>query len=153
MSTLLITRGLPGCGKTTYARNWVAADPLTRSRSNRDDLGLLMHGRRFYGDDTLYGPTEDAITIAQHAQIAALLAAGRDVICDDTNLAADRLERLAQIGRDAGAVICIESMLDVPLDVVLERNAQRAGTPAFVPETVVRDMWDRYVAERDVSPL
>lgn len=31
-STLIITRGLPGCGKTTKAMRWVAEDPAGRCR-------------------------------------------------------------------------------------------------------------------------
>jgi predicted kinase len=147
VSTLVITRGLPGCGKTTYARAWVAQDPLGRSRVNRDDLGQLMHGRRFYGDEKLFGPTEDAITTAQYAMIVHLLSAGRDVINDDTNLDDERLLRLLDVVDQAGADVQVVDMRGLPLVTVLERNAQRAGTSAFVPEHVIRDMWERYVAE------
>ncbi len=150
---LTVTRGLPGCGKTTYARAWVAESPATRSRCNRDDLGLSMHGRRFYGDETLFGPTEDAITIAQHAMIVALLTAGRDVICDDTNLDNVRLVALVNAVQATGAEIWFEDMRDVPLETVFERNDQRAGTAAFVSEQVIRGMWERYIAVRETSPL
>lgn len=141
---LVITVGLPGAGKTTYARQWVAEKPADRSRSNRDDLGALMHGGRFHGEPVLSNVTEKAITVAQHAQIRALLEAGRDVICDDTNLNADIVRNLEQIAHEAGADVEIVDMLDVPLETVLARNAQRAGTPAFVPEQVIRSKHERY---------
>ena len=38
MITLLLTRGLPASGKTTFARAWVAESPTDRARINRDDL-------------------------------------------------------------------------------------------------------------------
>lgn len=145
---LRITRGLPGCGKTTFARAWVADSPLTRSRSNRDDLGALMHGGRFHGDPGLFRVTEEAITRVQHAQISTLLALGRDVICDDTNLRADVVGRLRAIARRAGADVEMVDMRDVPLRTVLARNARRAGTPALVPEQVIRDLHQRFVANR-----
>ena len=148
MPTLYITQGLPGCGKTTYARAWVAEDPLTRSRSNRDDLGMLMHGRRFSGQEELYDVTETAISNAQFAQIRALLLAGRDVICDDTNLNPEVVDRLRNLAVWEGADFEIVDMLGVPMDTVIARNAQRVGTAAFVPEAVIRGMWDRYVADR-----
>lgn len=138
MPKLMITRGLPGCGKTTYAREWVAADPARRARVNRDDVGAQLHGRRFYGDRELSQSTEKAITVAQHAQIRALLGRGLDVICDDTNLARRTARELRQIAVLAGADFEIVDLLDTPLDTVLERNARRAGTPAFVPEDVIR---------------
>nr|WP_221374525.1 AAA family ATPase [Actinoplanes polyasparticus] len=151
--TLTVTRGLPGCGKTTYARAWVAESPATRSRSNRDDLGQSLHGRRFYGDEALFAVTEDAITTAQHAQILALLNAGRDVICDDINLDEGRLAPMLHLAMRVGAEIQTVDMRDVPLEVVLERNAQRADATDLVPEAVIRDMWERHVAAQEVSPL
>lgn len=138
MPKLTITRGLPGSGKTTLARAWVDADPARRARVNRDDVGTQLHGRRFYGDRQLSHSTEKAITVAQHAQIRALLDKGVDVICDDTNLARRTARELRQLAVLAGADFEIVDLLDTPLDTVLERNARRASTPAFVPEDVIR---------------
>ena len=149
MPTLTITCGLPGCGKTTYARAWVAENPATRSRSNRDDLGILMHGGRFYSLTALSKDTERAITNVQFAQIRTLLLMGRDVICDDTNLNPEVVDRLRNLAAWEGAGLELVDMRDVPLDTVLARNAQRGGTAAFVPEEVIRGIWDRYVADRD----
>lgn len=139
MTKLIITRGLPGCGKTTYARAWVAADPARRARANRDDIGAQLHGGRYYGQRELSHATERAITAAQHAQIRALLDRGVDVICDDTNLARRTARDLRHLAVLAGAEFEIYDMLDVPLDTVLDRNALRADTAAFVPEQVIRD--------------
>lgn len=151
MPTLTITVGLPGAGKTTYARAWVAEDPMTRSRINRDDLGLQLHGRRFYGQPELSAATEETITLVQLGQLRTLLLMGRDVICDDTNLNPANRDRLAGVARDHGADVNVVDMLNVPLGTVLSRNAERAGTPAFVPEQVIRGMWGRYVAHRAVA--
>ena len=76
MAKLIITRGLPGSGKTT----WAKAQPGT-VRVNRDELRRMMHGGH-----TGEGWAERQITVAQRAQIEALLRAGVSVICDDTNL-------------------------------------------------------------------
>ena len=42
MTALVITRGLPGSGKTTYARAWVAEDREHRARVNRDDIRQML---------------------------------------------------------------------------------------------------------------
>ena len=44
MPVLVITRGLPGSGKSTWARQWVSQDPAHRAEVNRDSLRLMMHG-------------------------------------------------------------------------------------------------------------
>jgi predicted kinase len=44
MTRLLLTRGLPASGKTTFARK---LQPRV-ARVNRDDLRLMLHGRRLF---------------------------------------------------------------------------------------------------------
>lgn len=142
MSKLLITRGLPGCGKTWFAERWVAEDPRNRKRVNRDDIGVQLHGKRFYDRPDLFQDTEKAITVAQHAQIAEFLRRGWDVICDDTNLVRRTARDLRAIALRAGAEFQIHDMLDVPLDVVYAQNEKRYGTPAYVE----RHVYDRMIA-------
>jgi predicted kinase len=133
MPTLTITRGLPGSGKTTWAKQ------QPRSvRVNRDDLRVMLHGGRIGA-----GWAEIQVTIAQRAQVEALLRAGVDVICDDTNLRARYVRDLAELGVTAGAVVKIEDFTGVPVDVCVERDAAR---PDPVGEDVIRSMHNRYLA-------
>lgn len=142
MAKLLITRALPGAGKTWFARNWVAEDPRTRTRVNRDDIGEQLHGQRFYSNKELFQDTEKAITIAQHAAIEQLLRRGWDVICDDTNLARRTARDLRAIALRCGAEFEIKDMLDVPLETVYAQNEKRRGTPAYVE----RHVYDRMIS-------
>ncbi len=74
---LILTRGIQASGKTTWALKWVAEDEEHRARVNRDEIRMTLFGR--------YWPVpEDAVTIAQHAAIKALLASGRSVVVDDS---------------------------------------------------------------------
>src|SRR5690606_37039705 len=97
MPQLVLTVGLPGSGKSTWARKWVAEDPAGRARVNRDDLRAMLRGELVWRDPDL----EAQVTVAQHAAVAALLGAGVSVVVDDTNLAPERLDLLARIGQDA----------------------------------------------------
>ena len=144
MAKLVITRGLPGAGKTTYARKWVAEDPRNRARVNRDDIGVQLHGRRFYEDRELMQDTEKAITVAHHAEIRDLLRVGKDVICDDTNLPRRVARDLRNLAVAAGADFEIVDMLDVPLETVYAQNLKRLDTPAFVPESEIKRMAERH---------
>lgn len=143
MTKLVITRGLPGSGKTTRARAWVAEDPKTRIRVNRDDSRAMFHAGRLGSQDQ-----ERQVTVARDASVAALLRKGWDVVCDDTTLPSRHARDLRRVAILAGADFEVWDMTDVDLDVCLERNRNRAGTPAFVPEDVIRDMHQRFVHGR-----
>lgn len=147
MTKLLITRGLPGCGKTTWARQWVAEDPRRRCRVNRDDLGVQLHGRRFYEDRELMTHTEKAITVAAQAQIGQLLRRGWDVVCDDTNLRRRVARELRSVALLNGAQFEVVDMLDVPLERVMRQNEGRFGTPGYVPVEVITDMAEKFTGK------
>jgi predicted kinase len=137
MPILIITRGLPASGKTTYARNWVAQAPAHRARVNRDDLRMAM-----FGQPMLDHAGESAVSVAQQAQVRALLAAGRSVIVDDTNLRAKYARAWADLAAEAGAEFGAADF-PTPLEECLRRDA---GRDAAVGEDVIRRMYARHIA-------
>ncbi|MEV2239606.1 AAA family ATPase [Micromonospora sp. NPDC049891] len=139
MATLTITRGLPGCGKTTRARTWVAEDPTRRARINRDDYRAMFHAGRLGTQEQ-----ERQVTAARDAAVSALLRKGVNVICDDTTLPQRHARDLRRLATLAGAGFEVWDMTDVPVDTCIEWDAARTG-PARVGEAVIRDMWNRYV--------
>jgi predicted kinase len=134
MATLTITRGLPGSGKTTWARQQVGA-----VRVSRDDLRRMLHGRHLG-----YARAEAQVTIGHRALVSALLGAGVNVICDDTNLSATVVRELRALATKAGAEVVIQDFTGVPIAVCLARDAARPDD-ARVGEEVIRDMHRRYV--------
>lgn len=136
---LIITRGLPASGKSTFARAWVSEDPKGRAEVNRDMLRLMMHGG--------YVDAEPQVTAARDAAIAALLARGTSVVCSDTNLPQRTARDLAKVAARAKAALEVRDMTDVPLETCLARNAVRTDKEP-VPEDRVREMHSRYIAGR-----
>jgi predicted kinase len=138
---LVITRGLPASGKTTWAREWVAAG-RDRARVNRDDLRANLFGR-----DVLPYAQEEAVTVAQRAAVEALLRAGHDVVVDDTHLRVKYARAWADLAVRLGARFEVREFTDVPLEVCLERDAARlaAGQRGVGPE-LLRDLHARFVA-------
>lgn len=135
MAKLIITRGLPASGKTTWAReqrDWVW-------RVNRDDLRAMLQTRWQYGDPDY----EDMCTEVQHAVICALLEHEADVVVDDTNLRPSTVENLEDLAYQMGAHFEIKDFTDVPLDECLARDAARDRP---VGADVIRRMFDRYLA-------
>lgn len=137
MTTLTITRGLPASGKTTWARQQGGA-----VRVNRDDLRRMMHGGHLG-----QGWAEVQVTLAQRAQVEALLRAGVNVICDDTNLRSRYVRELADLALICGAEVVVRDFTDVTVDECVARDAVRAE-PDRVGEDVIRGMHQRYLAGR-----
>lgn len=129
--TLIITRGLPGSGKTTKARRITSA--TTTVRVNRDDLRLMLH------TGTWTAEAEKVTKAVRDAAIRAALAAGRSVICDDTHMKDDEVEWMRSLAESAGVSFAIIDMRDVPVDECIRRDAAR-------PEPVGRDVIERMAA-------
>lgn len=79
MSKLVICRGLPASGKSTWAKRWVLEDPEHRVRINQDDIRLML--------GKYWVPKREPLV--QHIQEEALIEAllkGYDIVIDNTNL-------------------------------------------------------------------
>ena len=120
MPQLLILVGLPGSGKSTLAAQWVDADPAHRARVSRDDLRMMLHRRLAWEQRW----QEDQVTVAQHALVAALLAAGVSVVADATNLRRRHRQALTEIARQAGARVVIQ-VVNTPTEECIARDATR----------------------------
>jgi len=140
MTRLLITRGLPASGKTTFARK---LQPQV-VRVNRDDLRLMLHGRRMF---TQWA--EGQVTFAQRAAVEALLRAHTDVIVDDTNLRAKTVREWAELAARFHAQFEVHDFTDVPVEECIRRDAERSGHD-HVGEAGIRKMYDRYLAGKSL---
>lgn len=137
MAVLIITRGLPASGKTTFARQWTAAWREHRVRVNRDDLRAMIDDGEFVKD-----VTEPRIIMAENALIAGFLDEGINVICDDTNLPQATVDLWRDLAKDRGAEFVIMDLTGVPLEECIERNSRRERK---VPEDVIRDLYEKWV--------
>lgn len=148
--TLVITRGYPGSGKTTLAREWVAEDPEGRVRLNRDDFRRMM----FNASWGLSYKQEQSVTNSQHAAAAVHLVGGRSVIADDTNLRARFARNWADLAVKTGAEF---QVIDVTTDAdeCVRRDAKRiADGEHGVGEDVIRMFAQKYPLSRwgEVKP-
>jgi len=84
MQTVYLTCGLPGCGKSTWARE-KAKEDLNVAIVCRDDLRTMFKGVYYY--DTVLEP---AIVDMAMSVLDILLDRGYDVIVDETNLTKKR---------------------------------------------------------------
>jgi predicted kinase len=130
----MMMAGIPGSGKSTLAKRWIPKGD-TRYIS-RDDIRFKM-----IKDNEEYFSKEKEVFQEYLRQIDAAIAKGtRYIFADATHLNySSRRKVLSQL-KNKPDVVCV-FYFDVPIDVALERNAQRTGK-AFVPETAIRNMWN-----------
>lgn len=129
---LHIMRGLPGCGKSTWAKQWVAENPQRRARVGRDDLRRMLHGGYV---DTF---TEEQVTFAQRGAILNLLCAGWEVVVDDTNLEQRHIQVLTDLAKTARASVHFHDLRHVPLETCLNRNALRDPAELVPAEWIIK---------------
>lgn len=127
--TVLVLRGLPGSGKSTWAREHAAqAVPGTVVRINNDDLAQMLFG------DPWGSRSKDSAALLAGARLGLLNAAlanpsVRMVIVDNTNLAVKTVKALESAARTAGATFIVDDrFLSVPVAVCIERDAQREAS-------------------------
>jgi predicted kinase len=149
MTTLIITRGLPASGKTTWAQAWVNAVASGRVRVNRDDLRHMLYGR--YSGLTY--AEEETVTIAQHAAVRSALVAGRSVVVDDTNLRAKHARAFLDLAVSVGAGWEVRDFTHVTVDECIARDMARGASGSrSVGADVIRSMHDRYLG-RPLPPV
>jgi len=137
MLEVVINRGIPRSGKSTFAKKWVLEAP-NRARVNRDDIRMQLYGQEFGGIIN-----EGVVTKVQHSMIRTLLNAGISVIVDDCNITEKYVTTFTNIAKEFGAAVSL-NVVDTPLKVALARNlACQENGERYVPEHVIIDMYNR----------
>lgn len=146
MSKVLLLKGLPASGKSTWSREYVEKN-LDWVRVNRDDL------RRMRGKYWL-PKQEDMITKWEVACIKMALLSGKNVIVDATNFNTKnvnkhKLEVMEFCEENKIKVEFITKVFDVPVEECIKRDMKRAYS---VGEKVIRDMYEKFVQPNEVQP-
>lgn len=130
---IILTRGLPASGKSTWAKDIARRNPNT-VRVNRDDIRSQLYPGADYRDID-----EDLITEVETATARAALRNGKMVIVDAMHLQQRYINRWQRLGYPVEIVEFPE-----PLQTLLERNVAR-GTK--VPSNVIRDNFKKYTTD------
>lgn len=145
MQKLIICKGLPASGKTTFSREWVNEDPKHRIRVNRDDI------RRMLGP--YWVPSrEKLVTKIENSMILTSLTDKYSVVVDATNFRDDErfktlilhLEGLFDEKGEETVKIEVKDFTDVPIEVCIERDKNRPKDEQ-VGEEVIRNMYNKYL--------
>lgn len=136
---IIITKGLPASGKSTWAKKMVEDNPGQYKRINKDDLRAMMDNSRWSkSNETFVKKVRDWITMSA-------LINGLNVIIDDTNLDDSHEIRMKEIAKallPREVEVEIKDFTGVSLDECIKRDKNRANS---VSEKVIRGMYNQYL--------
>lgn len=150
MKKLILTRGIQGFGKSTWARQWVEEDPEHRIRINNDDIRNMLGSYWVPSRETLVSNTKRDIALSA-------LYAGYEIVIDNMNLNPKEVKFWEDIVNKHNNFVDdkIRTKSDqvfykyeiefkdffISLDECIRRDAIR---PNPIGEKVIRDTWRRY---------
>jgi predicted kinase len=148
---ILVLRGLPASGKTTYARKWISEDSEQRIRFNRDDI------RNMLGEYKVPSK-EDLITSIYYHFLDEAMISGYDIVLDNMNLNKTSLSELETFVKNTnydfdrtpiGIHYTIEykDFFNVPIETCIERDKAREKP---IGENVIRSIYNKY--KNDIAP-
>ena len=132
---IVICRGAPSSGKSTWAKAEVAKDPLSWLRLNNDDLRATFNGSVWSAD------YEKIIRAARNFLTIEGLRQGKNLILDNVNADHKTFQETIKLIQKAGIDADIEvseRCFYLPLEEALARNALREGTARVPDEAVTR---------------
>ena len=136
MNKIILTQGIQGSGKTTWAKAWVAEDPEHRIRINNDDITSIW-GQPL-GTPGLYKRLKNIRVY----MICRAMSEGLDIVIDNMNLSNSSLKEIQTITKYNDYVIEYKDFTKVPLEVCIERDSKRKNS---IGEKIIRDTYNKYI--------
>ncbi len=141
MKTLYILKGLPASGKSTWSKAKVAEFPNRYKRINKDDLRAML-------DDNHWSRGNEKFVLRiRDLMITEALQDGKNVISDDTNLAAKHETRMRQLVQEycketGEQVQIVVKFFDVSVEECIKRDLNRNRS---VGERVIRSTYRMFL--------
>lgn len=137
---LILTRGIQGSGKSTWAKVWVNEDPENRVRINNDDIRNMLGPYWITDREPLVSDIK--LRMAEEA-----MNRGYDIVIDNMNLNPKEVKYWKNVvGTQNGDPDGYEYEIEfkdffIPLEECIRRDAAR---PNPIGEKVIRETWKRY---------
>lgn len=135
MSKLIMLKGLPASGKSTYAFELVKNG---YKRVNKDDLRAMIDGGKWSRDN------EQIIKNSERMLVIHYLTKGLNVVVDDTNFSYEAYWK--DIANNTGSEFEIK-FFDTPVTECVERDSKRGDKS--VGAKVIFGMYDKYLKPKE----
>lgn len=130
--------GIPGSGKSTWAREQLNSE--SKHWISRDIIRFGM----VQEDEEYFSKEKEVFNLFVRAVQADIDSNSiTDIYVDATHINEASREKLLRRLKNLENVNLNAIVFDIPLEVCLERNAQRTGR-ACVPETAIRNMYKNF---------
>jgi predicted kinase len=137
MQKVILCKGIPASGKSTWAKQEVAKDPNNWARINNDDLREMLNQSVWSKD------YEKIITNTRNYLIEDILKRGKSIIIDNLNINNIHFEDVCKIvSRINADIIVEEKVFYIDLQDALERNSKRTGC-ARLADNVIIQWWNK----------
>lgn len=139
---IILTRGIPGSGKTFWAKSWSMEDPEHRIRLNWDDMRNMM--------GLYWVPSREPINKAMlQAGLLIAMTNGYDIVIDNMNLNPKTWEEYEGIIKRHNALsgsnnhyeLEFKDFFDVPIEECIKRDSLRSNP---IGEKTIREIWRKY---------
>ena len=150
MRVLLLTRGAPGSGKST----WIEQQDLKPYSLCPDDLRLMLASpcMTVSGGEAIDQTNEDAVWSELHAILKMRMERGDFTVIDATNSKTADMKKYLNLCEEYKYRIYCVDFTDVPIGVAKERNSQRIGLKR-VPDRVIDKMYARFADQKVSSKI
>lgn len=143
MPNLIIPVGLPGCGKSTWARQMfdLKANIISSDKIRKELFGSLKAAHKGSTSAVESSPNNKEVWPLYHRRIDESLRHGMDTVADATNLRAfarSKLVDLANYSQASTHLIIFKNLMQA-----LERNAKR-DEDSLVPFDVMERFTEQY---------
>lgn len=144
MPEMIITRGAPASGKSTFAAQWVAERKGERIEANRDSIRSML------GFPPLGSREQEAFVNKVHGSIVnSALKAENSLIISDTNLRSKGVKDFIRLGLKRNYSVQVKDF-DVPLAELIRRDAAREKS---VGAEVIQAMHQRFNSRESIEKL
>ena len=136
MKKVIMTKGLPGSGKTIFARDLINKNPGQYKRINKDDLRALLDNGKWSKSN------EKFVLLMRDTMAISALEKGWSVIIDDTNLHPKHEINLEELAKEYGAEFEIKDFTEISLEQCIKWDLLRTNS---VGSKVIMDMYNQFL--------
>lgn len=151
MRVLLLFRGAPGVGKSTFIKE----HHLEQYTLSADEIRLKITSPMLMpnGSYSISQKHDKDVWKMLFNLLEKRMAKGEFTVVDATNSKTSEMSRYKEIADKYRYRIYVIDMTDVPIEVVKERNANRCPDYKRVPEEVIDKMYSRFATQKVPSGI